>query len=642
MSGLFYQPTYPFMLGKINRDKREIDPQETLLDSLAQRKDSFGQKRFEVPLHKGVVLLVFAIFGLTILVLGGRLFQLSMLRHDEMKRLSEYNYQRVYYKQADRGVIYDRNYNQLVFNERGFSLALYKNDLPLGNSGADVIEGAASLSGLSVEEVKKRIKEEKGDRVFLKKDLSHEEVVAIRTKIDGVVGLYLEESIKRNYSLGEKASHLLGYLGRSTEEDIRQGYSSLDYLGKSGLESFYEDLLKGTKEKTVVKKDILLREVSREMVSEQEAGKSLVLWLDQELQEESYDALEKTVRNAGAEAGTTVILDVDTGGVLSLVSFPSFDNNVFSDGLSSKEWSGLFEDSSHPFWNRAVSGIYPSGSTIKPIVAMGALEEGIINPERIVQCQGQIEIENPWHEDKPWIFRDWSKHGPVDLRKAIAVSCNVYFYTIGGGYGGVEGLGVEGLDKYLSFFGWGEKTGIDLSGESKGIIPSPKWKKDRFDGETWLPGDTYNLSIGQGYLLVTPIQVASSYLPIVNGGDLLKPQIVREIVDQNRGVVGEFKKKVRREGFFDEENARVVREGMREAVEYGSSTMLQSLPVKAAAKTGTAQTNKKDYYHNWVAVFAPYDDPEIVMVVMVEDVPKEQVAALPVARDVLSWYFNNK
>lgn len=642
MSGLFYQPTYPFMLGKINRDKREIDPQETLLDSLAQRKDSFGQKRFEVPLHKGVVLLVFAIFGLTILVLGGRLFQLSMLRHDEMKRLSEYNYQRVYYKQADRGVIYDRNYNQLVFNERGFSLALYKNDLPLGNSGADVIEGAASLSGLSVEEVKKRIKEEKGDRVFLKKDLSHEEVVAIRTKIDGVVGLYLEESIKRNYSLGEKASHLLGYLGRSTEEDIRQGYSSLDYLGKSGLESFYEDLLKGTKEKTVVKKDILLREVSREMVSEQEAGKSLVLWLDQELQEESYDALEKTVRNAGAEAGTTVILDVDTGGVLSLVSFPSFDNNVFSDGLSSKEWSGLFEDSSHPFWNRAVSGIYPSGSTIKPIVAMGALEEGIINPERIVQCQGQIEIENPWHEDKPWIFRDWSKHGPVDLRKAIAVSCNVYFYTIGGGYGGVEGLGVEGLDKYLSFFGWGEKTGIDLSGESKGIIPSPKWKKDRFDGETWLPGDTYNLSIGQGYLLVTPIQVASSYLPIVNGGDLLKPQIVREIVDQNRGVVGEFKKKVRREGFFDEENARAVREGMREAVEYGSSTMLQSLPVKAAAKTGTAQTNKKDYYHNWVAVFAPYDDPEIVMVVMVEDVPKEQVAALPVARDVLSWYFNNK
>lgn len=642
MSGLFYQPTYPFMLGKINRDKREIDPQETLLDSLAQRKDSFGQKRFEVPLHKGVVLLVFAIFGLTILVLGGRLFQLSMLRHDEMKRLSEYNYQRVYYKQADRGVIYDRNYNQLVFNERGFSLALYKNDLPLGNSGADVIEGAASLSGLSVEEVKKRIKEEKGDRVFLKKDLSHEEVVAIRTKIDGVVGLYLEESIKRNYSLGEKASHLLGYLGRSTEEDIRQGYSSLDYLGKSGLESFYEDLLKGTKEKTVVKKDILLREVSREMVSEQEAGKSLVLWLDQELQEESYDALEKTVRNAGAEAGTTVILDVDTGGVLSLVSFPSFDNNVFSDGLSSKEWSGLFEDSSHPFWNRAVSGIYPSGSTIKPIVAMGALEEGIINPERIVQCQGQIEIENPWHEDKPWIFRDWSKHGPVDLRKAIAVSCNVYFYTIGGGYGGVEGLGVEGLDKYLSFFGWGEKTGIDLSGESKGIIPSPKWKKDRFDGETWLPGDTYNLSIGQGYLSVTPIQVASSYLPIVNGGDLLKPQIVREIVDQNRGVVGEFKKKVRREGFFDEENARAVREGMREAVEYGSSTMLQSLPVKAAAKTGTAQTNKKDYYHNWVAVFAPYDDPEIVMVVMVEDVPKEQVAALPVARDVLSWYFNNK
>jgi len=223
----------------------------------------------------------------------------------------------------------------------------------------------------------------------------------------------------------------------------------------------------------------------------------------------------------------------------------------------------------------------------------------------------------------------------------------VYFYTIGGGYGNQAGLGPVNMNKYLRLLGWGNKTNIDLAGEKGGLLPDPEWKKFAFTNDTdkvWRAGDTYNMSIGQGYLLATPIQVVTSFAAIANGGTLYRPQVVKEIINNdNNGVEVkrvEIPKEIVRENFVDKTNLEVIRQGMRAGVAYGSSVTLQSLPVTSAAKTGTAQTSRPDYYHNWVTVFAPYENPKIVITVLIENVKDLQVAALPVAKEILEWYFS--
>jgi penicillin-binding protein 2 len=336
-------------------------------------------------------------------------------------------------------------------------------------------------------------------------------------------------------------------------------------------------------------------------------------------------------------------MDPKTGGVLSLVSLPSFDNNIFFEEIEDDQWEKIFNNPLNPFWNRCVSAVYPTGSTIKPLIATAALEENIIDPNRNINCQGFLEVANPWFEDQPWIFGDWTTHGLTDMRKAIAQSCNVYFYTVGGGQPGLKGLGAERIKEYLELFGWGNLTGIDLAGERKGFIPDSEWKKQKFESETekiWLPGDTYNLSIGQGYLQVSPLQVANSFVALANNGKLFEPHLIKAIVDENKNIIEEIPLEVVRQDFVDPTSLKIVRQGMREAVVYGSSVRLNSLPVTSAAKTGTAQTSRPNFYHNWITVFAPYEDPEIVLTVMIENVPEEQVAALPVAQEILNWYFS--
>jgi penicillin-binding protein 2 len=229
------------------------------------------------------------------------------------------------------------------------------------------------------------------------------------------------------------------------------------------------------------------------------------------------------------------------------------------------------------------------------------------------------------------------------MRKAIAESCDVYFYTIGGGYKNQPGLGPSRIKKYLELFGWGNKTQIDLPGESEGFIPSPTWKKET-KKENWWDGDTYNLSIGQGDILITPLQVATAFVAIANGGTLFQPQVVKQIIDNNKNVIEEIPSKILRENFIDPENLQVVREGMRmgvtgEGAPLASASSLNYLPVKVAVKTGTAETSKPNYYHKWITVFAPYDDPQIVLTIMIESVRDTQPTAIPVAKEVLNWYF---
>ena len=351
--------------------------------------------------------------------------------------------------------------------------------------------------------------------------------------------------------------------------------------------------------------------------------------------------LVEEMRKIGAKKGVAVAMDPKTGGILAMVSIPSFDNNSFSKGITQREWENLINNPNKPLLNRVIGGRYPTGSTIKPLIAAAALQEGLITENKTINCEGKIVIDNPWFPDKPFIFRDWTIHGITNVRKAIAESCNVFFYIIGGGYKNFKGLGAEKIKHYLNLFGWGQILGIDIGGEIKGFIPDKEWKKERFNSPNniWMPGDTYNLSIGQGYILIPPLEVVASFAAIANGGKLLKPMLVQKIIDENQNVIQEFHPEVIREGFIDEKNLEIVREGMREAVIYGSATILNDLPVKAAAKTGTAQTSKEGYYHNWLTVFAPYDDPQIVLTLMVEEVPGLHVVVAPVAKEVLNWYF---
>ena len=340
-------------------------------------------------------------------------------------------------------------------------------------------------------------------------------------------------------------------------------------------------------------------------------------------------------------------LDPKTGGILGLVSLPSFNSNLLSRGISLEELKSLQEDPLKPFLNRVISGGYVTGSTIKPLTALAALEEKIIDPDLKLYAPLELCLFNRYTGQSE-CFYDWQFHGWTDMRRAIAESVNPYFYIIGGGYvrpgsadsrlpSNFKGLGEANIRKWLSSFSWGKKTGIDLPGEIEGRIPDPEWKNSYFKNaadKTWTIGDTYHLSIGQGSLAITPLQVALSFSVIANGGTIYQPQVVQKIQGGQ-----DFEPKVIANNFLNPENLEVVREGMRQAVTEGSSRSLLSLPVKAAAKTGTAQITNKDYLHHWVTVFAPYEDPEIVLTVMIEDVKGLQSATLPVAREILNWYF---
>jgi len=420
-----------------------------------------------------------------------------------------------------------------------------------------------------------------------------------------------------------------------------------DYVGRTGLENYYEETLRKNPGEIRTERDAVGDVISQEITSQPESGDSLVLWLDSALQRKIEEELMKEYQATGAKGGVAIAMDPQTGGILSLVSLPSFDNNLFQKGADIGELQKLLADKQNlkPLFNRAVAGKYLTGSIIKPMIASAALEEKIIPADKKINCQGKIVIPNPWDPSASTTKLDWTAHGWTDMRKAIAESCNVYFYTIGGGYGNQQGLGPSKMKEYLELFGWNKKTGIDLPGEAAGFIPDKNWKKETW-GTNWWDGDTYNMAIGQGFLQITPLEVTNALAAVANGGTLFKPQVVYEIVDQNKKVVEKMEPQIFKKDFIDAENLQIVREGMRQTVTglnspQASAPDLNYLPVAVAAKTGTAELGN-DRYNNWVTVFAPYENPEIVVTVLVEEGGDGTEAALPAAQQILDYYFNNQ
>jgi penicillin-binding protein 2 len=628
--------------------KEDIEPQEVLLDGLAQKKEEeigITEKKFEVPLPIGTLQLLLVFSLVLILVLFAKTFQLQVIDNKEFLAQANENKFIISSIRAERGVIYDKNMEQLISNQPSFDLILDKKNLSADEKGRDKnLKEVAEILGEDFREFKKKIEESPKDTVLVSENLNHQNLIILETKINDLAGFRIEQNSTRSYKDGNIFSQIIGYTGKINSEELKSSpeiYSVFDYVGREGLEKSYEEILRKNPGKIISERDALGNVISKKVVSSPESGKSLVLWLDADLQRKITEELDKVLKSVGSEAGAAIAIDPKTGGVLSLVSIPSFDNNVFNKGSNPKIIEDLLNDPQEPLFDRAIAGGYPTGSTIKPLIASAALEEKIIKPEKEINCQGFIDIPNPYDPTNPTRKSDWAVHGSTDMRKAIAESCDVYFYTVGGGYGNQEGLGPSRIKKYLELFGLGSQTGIDLPGEKKGFIPDPAWKKSYFQNKSdqiWRDGDTYNLAIGQGYLLVSPLQVATSFASIANNGKLLKPQLVKEIIDSDKNVVEEFAPQVLRENFIDPENLQIVREGMREAVTYGSSVTLNDLPVKAASKTGTAEVGNGNY-HNWVTVFAPYDDPQIVLTIVIENVERLQAAALPVAKSVLNWYF---
>lgn len=647
---------FNFFEKRKNYFESEIEPHEILLDKLAAKKErelGISEKRFEVLISRSLHLFFFFSI-LILLILFLRLFQLQIIEKEKFLAEAEANKYIFHKIGAERGVIFDRNFNQLVLNKKVFSLICEKEKLPKENSEREKI--LKEISQI-LKEDKKKIEEkiEKEDSpILISQDLKGNTLIILKTKIEKLPGFKIIEKSLREYPQREILSHLIGYLGKITSEEFKKEpeiYTILDYVGREGIEAFYEKTLRKIPGKLRIERDALGRIISKETVSLPESGKSLVLSIDLSLQRKIKEELTERLKELDGRKAAAVALDPRSGEVLALVSLPAFDNNIFFS-KDSEKISKIFQDKNQPLFNRAISGEYLVGSIIKPIIAVAALEEKTINPFKKINCQGEFLIPNPWDPDSPTIKKDWRAHGMTDLRKAIAESCNVYFYTIGGGVGEEKALGVEKIKKYLKLFGWGEKTGIDLFGESDGQIPDPQWKMSYLK-EPWRDGDTYNLSIGQGFILATPLQVASAFSAIANGGKLFEPQIVKKIVDISIDppkIVEEMQPKIKRENFINPETLQIIREGMRQAVTgenspQATAILLNSLPISVAAKTGTAEVWRggEREYNAWITVFAPYENPEIVLTLMIEGVKgrevESQLIVVPVAKEILEWYF---
>lgn len=467
-------------------------------------------------------------------------------------------------------------------------------------------------------------------------------------------GVQVDLEPVREYVHGPLLSHILGYGGHIPAQELAeyraQGYADDDSVGLTGLEYAFENELHGTKGRRYIEVDVAGREVARLGDEPPVSGHNLVLTIDLKLQQAAKAALEKAMEEAKSKEGVAIAIDPRNGQVRAMVTLPSYDNNLFATGISVEDYTSLAQDPLHPLMNHAITGQYPPGSTFKLIPASAALQEHVLEPTTRLSTPGIIFVPNKFYPNDSSLaqpFFDWYKpgFGSLAIRDALTVSSDVFFYKVAGGeapdYEG--GLGEERLAKYARLFGLGERTQIDLTGEAKGLVPDPAWKRKTI-GDIWTIGDTYNMGIGQGFVLATPLQVANYTAVVANGGTLYKPQLVHAITDADGKVLKTIGPQVLRKLPIDAQVFSIVREGMRGAVVRGTASLVNLAQVNVAAKTGTAE-----YYgpkinghlptHAWFTSFAPYENPEIVVTVFVAGGGEGSVVAGPVAAAILRAYF---
>ncbi|OGY81689.1 MAG: penicillin-binding protein 2 [Candidatus Kerfeldbacteria bacterium RIFCSPHIGHO2_12_FULL_48_17] len=575
-------------------------------------------------------------------ILWGRLFFLQGFSGDHYLVAAEGNRVRVETVKASRGVIFDRRQNLLVKNIPSFRIDVIPGDLLQAEGARQRLKQLLKQylppdRDVNVDAFLESLPGYSFQAITLVEDIPQDTAILLTIKAQEIPGVRVVASARRQYLGNESLGHILGYTGKISQAEVEDpayaDYLLTDYVGKTGLEASYERVLKGVDGKKQIEVDSFGRE--KEVIAESEStgGKNLLLSLDQDLQTFIYEQVRAFFETSDATDAAVVVLDPRDGSILASLSFPTYDSNVFHQGTDSAKIEEIFQNPDNPLLFRPIQGTYPSGSTFKPVVAAAGLQEGVITPTTTVSSVGGIEIGQ-------WVFPDWKPggHGQTNVTKALAESVNTFFYIVGGGYNGDDGLGVERLTEYAKKFGFGEKSGIDLPSEVSGFLPTKQWKEDTY-GERWYIGDTYHYAIGQGQILVTPLQLANSIATIINGGKLYQPRFVKEFLNPDGSVSSTPDPVIRREGFIDPQHLNTVKDGMRQAVLAGSARSLQELPVSSGGKTGTAQFGSGGKTHSWFVGFAPYENPEVVIAVLVEGAGGGNDAALPIARETLQWYF---
>ncbi len=430
-------------------------------------------------------------------------------------------------------------------------------------------------------------------------------------------------------------AHVLGFVGYPDEKQAAQAdYENKEVVGREGVERAYDSVLAGEKGIKIEETDVSGKVVSDYLLQTPVSGESLNLSIDAKVESQLYAFIKSLAVDKGFHAGAGVIMNVKTGEILALTSYPEYDPNLVSTGNDPAAIKSYLTNPQSPFLNRVIDGLYTPGSTVKPIIATAALSEKIISPDKIINTNGKLVVPNPYDPKNPSVFKDWRNNGPVDLRTAIAYSCDVYFYEIGGGFGSQPGLGISKIDQYARLFGLSAPTGLVLGKEASGVIPTPEWKKENFDGEDWRLGDTYHTSIGQYGFLVTPLQMVRAVAAIANGGTLITPTLLKDnknnlATSKNLGL--------------NPANLQIVREGMRGSATIGTGMGLSVPYVKLATKTGTAELGvAKDRVNAWVEGFWPYENPEYAFTVVMErGRVGNTVGGVFVMRQLVDWMHLN-
>ncbi len=583
-------------------------------------------------------------------ILATRLVYLQVVKRDQFYTMAEANRISVVPVVPNRGVVYDRNGEVLAANYSAFTLEVTPSKVKNLDKVLDELAGIVDIQPKDRRRFKRLLEESKNfESLPIRNRLSEEEVARFAVNRYRFPGFDIRARLFRNYPFGEVASHAIGYIGRINDADLKKiestnlfsNYKGTDHIGKLGIEGSYETELHGTTGSEQVEIDSGGRAIRSLAKSEPIAGNNLKTTLDIKLQKVAEDAF-------GEFRGALVAMDPHSGEILAFVSKPGFDPNLFVDGIDPVNWNLLNTSLDRPLTNRALSGQYPPGSTIKPFMALAALENGKRTPE--------FSIVDPGRWFLPGVarpFRDWKPegHGVVNLHKSIVVSCDTYYYGLG------NDLGIDKINAFMTPFGFGSKNGIDVEGEQTGLMPSQEWKQKRLK-QKWYAGDTISVSIGQGYWLATPLQLATATAILANGGTQVTPHLLKEVINAKTGEKVGYKPPPHSHRNFKPENLQLVRQGMIDVMKPGGTAWRAAVGAgyQIAGKTGTAQVigmkagekyneklvKERFRDHALFIAYAPADDPKIALALLVENGGHGGSIAAPIAREVFDFFLLGK
>ncbi len=612
----------------------------------------FDEKEI-VDFHQSRADILLFILGLLFLLLFGRIFYLQLIKGPRLHKFSLENRLREEVIWSPRGKIYSRNEEVLVDNEPRFDAVVTRQYL---KNDSITFERLSKILNLPLKDINKRLKRYRGEPryrpIIIKKNLSNKEIALIETQAENLPGISVEVSLSREYLSEEVGAHLYGYISEINSTEFpkykeRDGYAYQlgDLIGKAGIEKYFDLDLRGQNGREYVEVDALGRKrkyLSDEVVFsgvERVApvpGHSLKLTVDKDLQELAYELFK-------GKSGSVVGIDVETGEILTMLSYPSFKPSNFTRGLDKDYWNGLLNDPLKPLYDKTIQEHYSPGSTYKIVTALAGLVEEIVTPYRSFYCSGKLKLGrrtyNCWNKDG---------HGEVNLFKALRGSCNVYFQKI------AMELDIDVLSGYANLLGLGKKTGISLPRETSGLIPTKDWKKKNI-GHRWTKGETLSCSIGQSFTLVTMLQLANAYATIANGGKLMKPFLVKEIQDSNKDILKKFESEVVSNINIEENVIQSIKKGLFEVVHHagGTAQRFKDEDVRLAGKTGTTQVVSLSkiegyedcedlpykYRHNALfAGFAPYENPKIAIAAVVEHGCSGGKSAGPIVYNLAKTY----